>query len=66
MQWDRLRELSENTGGRAFVGYPDTLRAVRELVEDNGSYYLLGYYPDPLEHDGKFHDVKVESRTGAI
>jgi len=58
-QQDHLRELSENTGGRAFVGYADTVQAVRELVDDNSSVYLLGYYPDPFERDGAFHAVNV-------
>jgi VWFA-related protein len=64
-QQDHMRELSENTGGRAFVGYADTVQAVRELVDDNNTYYLLGYYPDPLERDGKFHsvDVKIKGRS---
>ena len=64
-QQDHMRELSENTGGRAFVGYADTEQAVRELVDDNNSFYLLGYYPDRLERDGKFHgvDVKVKGRS---
>src|SRR4029453_12544231 len=26
---------------------------------ENGSYYLLGYYPEPRVDDGKFHDIKV-------
>jgi VWFA-related protein len=59
-QQNHMRELSENTGGRAFVGYGDNERAVRELVEDSNSFYLLGYYPDPLVRDGKFHDVEVK------
>jgi VWFA-related protein len=64
-QQNHMRELSENTGGRAFVGYADTEQAVRELVDDNNSFYLLGYYPDPLERDGKFHsvDVKIKGRS---
>jgi hypothetical protein len=37
----------------------DLPRAVREIVGENGSYYVLGYYPDPLVADGKFHDLKV-------
>ena len=64
-QQQHMRELSENTGGRAFVGYADTAQAVRELVDDNNTFYLLGYYPDPLERDGKFHpvDVKIKGRS---
>jgi VWFA-related protein len=63
-QFDHLRELSDNTGGRAFVSRPDIMQAVRELVDDNNSFYLLGYYPEPLERDGKFHDVglKIKGR----
>jgi len=58
-QQDHLRELAENTGGRAFVNRADTVAAVRQLVDDNNSVYLLGYYPSPFERDGKFHDVSV-------
>ncbi len=61
-----MRTIAENTGGRAFVNMSDVPRAVRELVEDNNSFYLLGYYPEPLVHDGKFHDVdvKIKGRPG--
>ena len=32
---------------------------------ENGSYYLLGYYPSPDETDGEFHDIDVRvSRPG--
>jgi len=55
----QLRTIAENTGGRAFVNNADMPRAVRELIEDNSTFYLLGYYPEPLVRDGKFHDVDV-------
>ncbi len=58
-QQTQMRTIAENTGGRAFVNNSDMVRAVRELIEDNSSFYLLGYYPDPIAHDGKFHDVDV-------
>lgn len=59
-QQNNMRTLAENTGGRAFVGFSDMPRAVAELIEDNSDFYILGYYPDPLVHDGKFHDVDVK------
>ena len=63
---NNMRTLAENTGGLAFVGGSDLSRSVRELVEDNSSFYVLGYYPQPFERDGKFHDVKVSvKRPGA-
>jgi hypothetical protein len=33
--------------------------AMRELIEDNSNFYLLGYYPEPFTRDAKFHDVQV-------
>jgi VWFA-related protein len=59
-QQNNMRTLAENTGGRAFVGFSDMPRAVAELIEDNSDFYILGYYPDPLVHDGKFHGVDVK------
>jgi hypothetical protein len=41
---------------------PDVVKAARELVEDTSSYYLLGFYPQPYEADGKFHEVEVRTR----
>jgi VWFA-related protein len=65
-QMNNMRTLAENTGGLAFVGGADLSRSVRELVEDNSSFYVLGYYPQPFERDGKFHDVHVTvKRPGA-
>ncbi|HUL73619.1 MAG TPA: VWA domain-containing protein, partial [Vicinamibacterales bacterium] len=59
-QRDRLAEVAINTGGRAFTAQSNLMRAVDEIVGDNGSYYLLGYYPTPFAADGKFHDFSVK------
>jgi VWFA-related protein len=65
-QQDRLRENAEQTGGRAFVNQNDLSRAVDELIADNDSFYVLGYYPEPFMADGKFHPVSVKvTRPGA-
>lgn len=58
-QQDRLAENAVNTGGRAFTNQSNLAKAVDEIVADNGSYYLLGYYPNPFAADGKFHELKV-------
>ena len=55
----RLTENAVNTGGRAFTNQSDLMRAVDEIVGDNSSYYLLGYYPAPFEADGEFHSLTV-------
>ena len=67
IQHNNLAEIAVNTGGRAVFGAADMKRMVEEIVQENGSFYLLGYYPAPLVSDGKFHDLKVAvNRPGAI
>jgi VWFA-related protein len=58
-QWDNMRTLADETGGKAFYSREHMADAVRELIEDNSSVYLLGYYPNPFDRDGKFHEVTV-------
>ena len=59
-QQEWLSDIAINTGGRAFTNNSDLTRAVRELVEENGSFYELAYSPDPLPRDGKFHEFSVK------
>jgi VWFA-related protein len=59
LQQDYLASIATNTGGRFFINQNDLAHAIDEIVTENGSYYLLGYYPDPFILDGKFHDLKV-------
>jgi VWFA-related protein len=63
---DPLRLLTIATGG---VLYRESQpwQSPARVMTDNGSYYLLGYYPTPLPADGKFHDVTVEvNRPGMV
>jgi VWFA-related protein len=59
LQQDYLASIATNTGGRFFINQNDLAHAVDEIITENGSYYLLGYYPDPFIRDGNFHDLKV-------
>lgn len=65
-QRDNLATIAINTGGRAIVGASDMARMITEVVQENGSYYVLGYYPDPFVADGKFHDVKVHVKRDGV
>jgi VWFA-related protein len=66
IQQDRLSEIAINTGGRAFINRSNVTDAVRELVAENGAYYLLGYYPDPFDPDGEFHPVEVRVKRPGL
>jgi VWFA-related protein len=56
---DTLAELAVNTGGRHFMQLSDPLAAVDEMITDNGSFYSLGFYPQPMVRDGKYHKLDV-------
>jgi VWFA-related protein len=63
---NNLTVIANTTGGRAIVDASDMPRMINEIVQENGSFYLLGYYPDPFKADGKFHELKVRvKRDGA-
>jgi VWFA-related protein len=66
IQHDNMAAIAVQTGGRAIFNASDMTRMMKEIVQENGSYYLLGYYPDPFAADGKFHELKVHvKRPGA-
>jgi len=66
IQRNNLIVIANTTGGRAIVDASDMPRMIHEIVQENGSYYLLGYYPEPFVADGKFHELKVKvKREGA-
>ncbi|MEW6322871.1 MAG: VWA domain-containing protein [Acidobacteriota bacterium] len=56
---DSLRVLAEETGGLAVVNRNDLARAFEEIVSDNSSYYVLGYYPQNERRDGRFRRIEV-------
>ena len=56
---DNLRVLSEETGGIAFVGRNDFDAAFDRIVQENSSYYVLGYYSTNERRDGKLRNITV-------
>lgn len=54
-----LRLLAEETGGVAFVGRNDFDEAFDRIVQENSSYYVLGYYSTNDKRDGKMRNITV-------
>jgi VWFA-related protein len=54
-----LRLLAEETGGVAFVGRNDFDAAFDRIVQENSSYYVLGYYSTNERRDGKLRTITV-------
>ena len=51
---DSLRTLSDETGGFAAVNANDFSKSFARIIQDNSSYYVLGYYSNDTRRDGQF------------
>src|SRR5439155_5497854 len=57
---DTLLTLASQSGGLIFKNRNDVAGAVAVSVADGSAYYLLGYYPESKQWDGKFHKIQVK------
>jgi VWFA-related protein len=56
---DAMLDIAKKTGGRAFINGNDIAGAIRTAAEDARVTYTLGFYPETVRMDGKFHRVKI-------
>jgi len=57
-----MQKVAEETGGQAFVNTNDITGAIRKAVEDSTVTYTLGFYIGADSLDGKFHEIKIQSK----
>jgi VWFA-related protein len=60
LEQDSLRVVAEETGGFAVLNQNDFRDGFSRILEDNSSYYVLGYYPTNDKLDGRFRNVQVK------
>ena len=60
-----LRELADNTDGRAIVNRNDLGTAMKQIIRDSSAYYLVGYTTQ-APTDGKFHELKVRVKRPGV
>ena len=64
---ESLRTLADETGGFAVTNTNDTIGQLQRIVDDNSSYYVLGYYPTNERRDGRYRKIDVRlTRPGLI
>lgn len=60
-----LTDLARQSGGESLQ--TNSLEvALRRVVEQTGAVYLVGYAPNPLRRDGKFHKIKVSTKRSGL
>ena len=60
LEHDSLRVVADETGGFAVLNQNDFRTGFSRILEDNSSYYVLGYYPTNDKRDGRFRNVQVK------
>lgn len=63
---DTLRELADNTDGRAIVNRNDLAGGMKQIIRDSSAYYLVGYNSTQAPKDGKFHEIKVRVKRPGV
>ena len=61
-----LQLFAENTGGEVFLGGSNLVQSFRQAVQDDSSYYMLGYYVSPRTTKPGWHQVSVAVRTRGV
>jgi Ca-activated chloride channel family protein len=62
---DEMNRLARDSGGKTFAAADlhDARRAFRQVAEDIGTQYSLGYYSTNTARDGTFRKINVQVRT---
>ena len=56
---DSLRVMGDESGGFAVVNKNSFADAFQRIVDDNSSYYVMGYYSTNDRRDGRFRKIEV-------
>lgn len=56
---DSLRAIADVTGGFALVNSNNFAGAFERIVQENSTYYILGYYSTNEKRDGKYRRLSV-------
>jgi len=63
---DSLRTISDETGGFAAVNSNDFKSSFARIIQDNSSYYVLGYYSNDSRRDGQFRSLTVRVKPPGL
>ncbi len=59
---DGMKAIARDTGGFSVINSNDLLKGLKNIVTESSSYYLVAYYPEDSQKNGKFREIKVAIR----
>jgi VWFA-related protein len=63
---DSLRTIADETGGFAAINSNDFSSSFGRIIQDNSSYYVLGYYSSDARRDGQFRALNVRLKNSSL
>jgi VWFA-related protein len=63
---DVLYALATGTGGFPIFNTNDFAGGLDKIAHELDEYYVLGYAPEDLSHDGTYHSIKVKMDTKGL
>jgi hypothetical protein len=63
---DLLQDLAVGTDGQAIVNTNDLVSGVSKIADDLSAFYLLGYYTNNTDADGRFRRIEVKVKQPGI
>ena len=61
-----MRQLAEETGGKAYVNQNDIKSGIQTAVADSNASYTIGYYPEDKRWNGKYRTIKVKTNREGV
>ncbi len=61
-----MRNLADETGGRASLGTNDLGGAITSSIEQGSRYYTIAYVPRNPRNDDRYRSIKVEAAGGKL
>jgi VWFA-related protein len=61
-----MLDIADKTGGKAYYNRNDIDNALGNGMEDGSTYYMVGYYPQNRDWNGKFRKIEVKTRRPGV
>ena len=61
-----MDDIAQATGGRTCKNTNDLSGCVQSALNDGATYYELGYYPEGIAWDGRFHKIIIKSTQHGV